>query len=322
MLRRIAVYLLCISIASLNLMPAPVYANEAAVATSFNEAELLEKYPNAKVIRVSPEEYQSLEKKLQQGGYRQSKIVPLQLAQNKFSAVVEQQKDLTLADDCVEKSSGSAGEDSLRVMVDFTDGMLKSSNGSSGDEAAVIFVIIGTVVVIVWALYVFKYFYDVSLGNATCGRWNELTVVKSITSTSEDQHARFNGLRYSTGFRDGSLDVGIGFELGQTDILLSEIGVLELKGRYWLLGPILRWRLTQEKNPSYFQMNFVAGSTEHDEIGLLAKASLGLILGIGDSMQLGLNWGAMNINLEDNQGLISERSQYHYLYGINMGFRF
>lgn len=197
-----------------------------------------------------------------------------------------------------------------------------NSSGSSSDDAAVLFVVVGTVVVIVWALYVFKYLYDISLGNTPCGRWSELAVVSSNASAGVAQHARFDGLRYSTGFREGSLDVGLGFELGQTDILLSEVGVLELEGRYWLLGPILRWRLSRGKNPSYFQMNFVAGSTEHDEVGLLAKASLGLLFGIGDSLQLGVNWGAMNINLNDNQGIISERSQYHYLYGINMGFRF
>lgn len=326
MFHRLTAYLICFAMTGLNVMPRPVYAAELSSSAAFNEAELLEKYPNAKVIRVSPEEYQVLEKELQQRGYRRSELVPLQLAQNNIEHdavdIEEQRDDLTLADDCVEEGDGDAGDESLRVMIDFTEDMMNSSNGSSGEGAAVVFVIVGTVVVVVWALYVFKYLYDVSLGNAPCGRWHELTVVKSIASSGEGQHARFDGLRYSTGFRDGSLDVGIGFELGQTDILLSEVGVLELKGRYWLLGPILRWRLSQGINPSYFQMNFVAGSTEHDEVGLLAKASLGLLFGIGDSMQLGLNWGAMNINLDENQGIISERSQYHYLYGINVGFKF
>ncbi|MCW8831546.1 MAG: hypothetical protein OQK32_08525, partial [Gammaproteobacteria bacterium] len=287
--------------------------------------ELLEKYPNARVIHVSPEEYTVLEKKLQQHGYRQSEVVPLQLAQSDVEepvVLVEPEDDPQPADDCTQKVEQNTDDDSLRVMLEVTDDVLNSSGNGSGDGAAVLFVIVGTVVVIVWALYVFKYLYDVSLGDAPCGRWHELTVVSSSASVGDGQHARFDGLRYATGFRDGSLDVGIGFELGQTDILLSEVGVLELKGRYWLLGPMLRWRLSQEKNPSYFQMNFVAGSTEHDEVGLLAKASLGLLFGIGDSMQLGLNWGVLNIDLNEDQGIITERDQYHYLYGINVGFKF
>lgn len=322
MFHRLTVYLICFFMISMNLMPRPVYAGQFPHSGSFNEKELFEKYPAAKVIRVTPEEYLTLENKLRQQGYRQSERVSLELAQNNVDVPRVQQGNVVLADDCAEKGNKSASEESLRVMVDFTDDMMRSGNGSSGDGAAVLFVIVGTVVVVVWALYVFKYLYDVSVGNAPCGHWNELTVVSSAAATGEAQHARFGGLRFATGFREGILDVGIGFELGKTDILLSEVGVLELKGRYWLLGPVLRWRLSQGGNPSYFQMNFVAGTTEHDEVGRLAKASLGLLLGIGDSMQLGLNWGALNINLNGDQGIITERSQYHYLYGVSMGFRF
>lgn len=325
MFHRIVVFFICFAMTGLSVIPHSSYAGALSSSPDFSEAELLNKYPTAKIIRVSADEYLTLEKKLQQRGYQQSEVVPLQLAENNIKqaeAVDITKNNLALVDDCAETVQENAGEESLRVMVDFTDDIMKSSNGSSGDAAAVLFVVVGTVVVIVWALYVFKYLYDISFGSKPCGLWNELTLSKSVASTIEGQHARFDGLRYSTGFRDGSLDVGFGVELGQADILLSEVGILELKGRYWLLGPILRWRLSQGINPSYFQMNFVAGTTEHDEVGMLAKASLGLLFGIGDSMQLGLNWGAMNINLNENQGVISERSQYHYLYGINMGFRF
>ncbi|MFC1589556.1 hypothetical protein ACFL3P_04715 [Pseudomonadota bacterium] len=334
MFHRLTAYILCFSLIGLNIMPHPVYAVEHASPATFNEVELLEKYPNAKVIRVSPNEYQTLQKKLQQRGYRQSQVVPL-LARGEIEyeqgfepepvelKVVEpQQSEEVLTDDCAEQDTKGGGEDSFRVMLEITDDALSSSGNSSGDEAAVVFVIIGTVVVVMWVAYVFKYLYDVSMGRATCGHWHEVTAVRSNASVGEEQHARFDGLRYSTGFREGSLDVGIGFELGQADILLSEVGTLELQGRYWLLGPILRWRLSQDKNPSYFQMNFVAGSTEHDEVGLLAKASLGLLFGIGDSMQLGFNWGALNIDLNENQGIITERDQYHYFYGLAVGFKF
>ena len=333
MFHRLTTYLVCIALVVMNTMPHPAYAEEVLSQPNLTEVELLEKYPDAKIIRVSPEQYQRLENKLQQQGYQQSEVIPLQLTQNEIeyehgfepevvnSSVVESQDDENLSGDCVEKRGEKAGEDSLRIMLDITDDAMRTG-GSSGDDAAVLFVIVGTVVVFIWTLYVFKYFYDVALGVAPCGRWNELAVVSSSVSTGEGQHAFFNGLRYSTGFRDGTLDVGIGFELGQTDILLSEVGTLELQGRYWLVGPVLRWRLSPVKNPSYFQMSFVGGSTEHDEVGLLAKASLGLLFGLGDSLQLGVNWGAMNIDLDEDQGMITERSQYHYLYGINVGFKF
>lgn len=323
MFQRITTYFLCLSMIGMNIMPCSVYATEHPASAAFNEAEILEKYPNARVIHVTKEEYRALEKELQQRGYLQSQAI--QLAQNDSEAEVlfeSEQDRSTDADDCAGSSGKSSGNDSFQVVLDITDDVLNSGGSSSGDESAVVFVIIGTVVVLVWTLYVFKYLYDISLGHAPCGRWHEVTVVRSSASTGEGQHARFDGLRYSTGFRDGTLDVGIGFELGQADILLSEVGTLELQGRYWMLGPILRWRITEDINPSYFQMNFIAGSTEHDEVGLLAKASLGLLFGIGDAMQLGFNWGAMNIDLNENQGIITERDQYHYFYGLNVGFKF
>jgi hypothetical protein len=334
MFHRLTVYLICFAMTGMSVIPHPAYAVERPAMIASSEAELLEKYPDAKVIRVSPDEYPILEKKLHQQGYKQSETLSLQLAQNdrandkrngKQSDALDtgqQQGASPSRGECEEPGGQSSSEKSLRVMVDFTEDMMNSSGNTSSDDAAVVFVVIGAVVLVVWTLYVFKYFYDVSVGIVPCGRWNELTVVTSVTSTSDEQHARFNGLRYSTGFRDGPTDVGISFELGKTDILLKEVGALELKGGYWLLGPMLRWRISQGLNPSYFQMNFIAGTTEHSEVGVLAKASLGVLFGIGESMQLGLNWGAMNINLNGDQGIITDHSQYHYLYDINVGFRF
>jgi hypothetical protein len=69
-------------------------------------------------------------------------------------------------------------------------------------------------------------------------------------------------------------------------------------------------------------MNFMGGSTEHDEVGVLARASLGFRLGLGDHVHVGVSWGAMNVRLNNDQGIISDRDQYHYLYGINAGFGF
>ncbi|NOQ49572.1 MAG: hypothetical protein GQ553_02775 [Nitrosomonadaceae bacterium] len=326
MFHQLTTYLICFSMIGMHVVPHTVYAADNPFVAGLSEAELLEKYPGAKVIHVTPEEYPALEKKLRQRGYSQAEHVSLTVAQKnteKDKRVPEStSKESSSRDDCAGGGLESAGKESVRVMVDITDDMMKSGNNASGDEAVVLFIIIGTVVLIVWALYVFKYIYDVSLGLNPCGRWNDLTVVGSTTSTSDDQHARFDGLRYATGFRDGMMDVGISIELGRADILLKEVNSLELKGTYWLIGPTLRWRLSQNINQSYFKMNFTAGTTEHSEIGLLAKASLGLLFGVGESMQLGFSWGVLSIDLDEDQGIISDRSQYHYLYGINMGFRF
>lgn len=328
MLHRLTVCFVCVALLGMGVLPHPVYAAQLFSLAGPDQAQLLEKYPDARIVSVTPEQYRVLEKELQQRGYRPSAV--LTLAQN--TDVIEPQRqnaniepvsgEESLSGDCVEQDDSSASEDSFRVMVDVTDDLMNSGNGSSGDDAVVVFVIVGTVVIVVWALYVFKYLYDVSVGATPCGGWNELTALTAASSSTAGQHIRFEGIRYATGFRADALDVGFSFELGQTDILLTEIGTLELQGRYWLMGPMLRWRLSQKANPSYFQMDFVAGSAEHDAVGLLAKASMGLLFGIGDALQFGLNWGAVKINLDENQGIISHRNQYHYIYSASLGFKF
>ena len=240
------------------------------------------------------------------------------------SGSVTIQKNVPLSDDCNSRSGGvsTPGDDSLRVMVDFSSDMMKSSGSGNGDGAVIVFVIVGTVLIVVWALYVFKYLYDVATGFSPCGKWSDLVFTSSSISGYGNQRANFNGIRYMTGFRDGATEFGIAAELGYSDILLNEITTPEMKGLYWFIGPILRWRLSASKNPHYFQMNFLAGSTEHDEMGVIAQATLGLQFGIGDAMRLGLSWGAMNINLKNDQGIISDDEQYYYLYGLNVGYRF
>lgn len=326
MFHRLTTYFVCIALIGYSIVPDPVCAMDKASIAEFSETELLEKYPGARIIQVTEAEYPALEKKLRQHGYSQAEKVPLQLVQQDVPMDVQgtiQQKDYSDSrDDCAGEGLESAGEQSIDVLVDFTEDMMKTGGNSSSDDAAVLFIVIGTIVVVVWALYVFKYLYDVSVGLVPCGRWNEVTAVTGSTSTNSNQHARFDGLRYATGFRDGIADIGISFELGQADILLTEVGVLELKGRYWLMGPMLRWRFSEGINPLAFQLNFTAGTTEHSEVGLLAKASMAILFGIGESVQIGLSWGALNINLDEDQGIISDHSQYHYLYGINLGYRF
>lgn len=326
MLKRFIACFVCVSIAATNSVPAHVYAHEQVPASVISEAGLLEKYPDARIIRVSPDEYPAFERKLRKRGYRQAETLNIQMAledtRAEYRESAQTPANAKTANDCAGEGVDSSGEQSINVLLDITDDMMDAGQRSSGDAAAVVFIIIGTVVVIVWTLYVFKYLYDVSFGLVPCGRWHEFTAVSSSASTSGNQHARFNGLRYSTGFRDGAAYVGIGLEIGRADILLEEAGLLELKGNYFMMGPMLRWRLSRGINPAAFQLDFTAGTTEHDEIGLLAKARMSLLFGIGDNLRLGLSWGVLNINLDEDQGVITERSQYHYLYGISMGFRF
>lgn len=287
---------------------------------SLDEQALISQYPNAKILHVSAEQYPQLAQQLRSRGYNQASM---QLASND-SYPTDTQEDYVESEksnDCGGRSS-SAGEESFEFMLDVSSDVLQKGSGGNDEGAVIVFVIVGTVLVVVWALYVFKYLYDVSTGFEPCGYWYEFTMASSSISGSSDEYADFNGIKYMTGFRDGATDVGIIVELGQADILLPQLLNQRLKGRYWFLGPVLRWRLSASENPHIFSMNFQAGTTEHDEMGVIAQASLGLQFGLGDSMHLGFSWGAMNIDVKESQGIIIDRDEYYYLYGVNFGFKF
>ena len=308
------------------LMWTGVVPARADVARLMDAAALRTHYPNAKIIQVEAADYPQLAESLSRQGYLAQ--AELQASSGQWIGSVRQPppeisppQPEPSSDDCNNRQTPPAGEESVRVMVDFSSDMMKSG-GNNRDAAAVVFVIIGTVLIVVWALYVFKYIYDVSTGFVPCGKWSDLMITSSSISGNANQRAKFNGLRYMTGFRDGATEVGISAELGQAHILLPELGATELEGLYWFIGPMLRWRISAGNNPHYFQMNFLAGSTEHDAMGVIAQANLGLQFGMGDAFRLGVSWGAMNINLNNDQGIISEREQYYYLYGVNMGYKF
>lgn len=294
-------------------------AMETPILTGLqDEHALLQQYPNAKILRVSAEEYPQLASQLQSQGYNQANS---QLASNDNTSQVSinTQPVAAEAGDCGGNNQ-SADDSSVQFMLDVSSDMLGSSGDSDG--AAVVFVIVGSVLVVVWTLYVFKYLYDVASGFNPCDPWHEFTAASSRISSSSTERADFHGLKYMTGFRDGATEVGFSVELGNADIFLPQLTNQRLQGTYWMLGPLLRWRMSAGNNPHYFDMSFVGGSTDHNETGLIAKATIGMQFGLSDNMHLGLNWGAMNIDIKESQGLLNDGNKYYYLLGANFGVRF
>ncbi len=321
-MKRTIARLLCFLLAWSTVIP--VCATGASTVRGMDEAQLRAQYPNARIIHVSETEYPSLARSLRDQGYLpEGEGSPWQLAQNGDSGADvprRSERGSRRSDrqgECGSRGYSSQGDTSVRLGLDLRGG----SGGGSSEEAAVVFVIIGTVVLVVWTLYLFKFVYDVSLGYHPC-RWHELALSSTVISTDSPQHTLFAGLNYKTGILDGGTEFGISVEAGRSDIYLIDNGSLHLAGLYWLVGPTLRWRMSSGRNPHYLDMDFVAGSTEHDEMGLIAKADIGVRFGIGDALNLGVSWGAMNLQLDEDQGVVSERDQFHYLYGISMGYRF
>lgn len=286
-------------------------------------ADIHRKYPGARVLHVSPEAYPALAATLSSKGYRPAGEQMALNSDDRYTgtAPVDGSGPALEDGDCADTPRDRrTGDVSLRLAVDATGDAI-STRGRGGGDSVVLFVIVGTVVLVVWTLYAFKYLFDLAVGRRPCGTWSDLTASTGWASGDRKAYARFGGIRYRTGFRKGSTDVGISAEVGESRIELPDES-LDLRGTYWLVGPLLRWQAGGGRNPHYFQMEFLAGSTENEEVGVLAQARVGLNFGVDEHFRWGLNVGALNINLDETEGMIRDRSQYHYLFGLEMGYRF
>jgi hypothetical protein len=319
--------LLVVALAALPWQPAQAQFLHAAAPVDAQSLRTL--HPQAQVIEVSAEDYPALAQRLRQSGYRPGDgAAGRQLAANALPAPAPGPEpdlpplaDEEPVDDCArqprQRTDGQVG---IQVNI----GNMRHSSGGrgSGNDAAVIFVIVGTVVLVVWTVYAIKYLADRARGVPLCGeRASEWSLSSTSLNAGRSQQANFNGLRYVGTVSQEAFGFGIGAEIGQSEVLLAEAGTLRLRGLYWLAGPLLRWRLSPAVNPSYFQMEFLAGSTENNEMGVIAVAKLGFNFGLTDRVRLGLSYGAMNLNLHE-QGIILDRSQTYTLWGLDMGYRF
>lgn len=345
MFRRSIIQLLCVALAGMPLYPA--HADNRPIPGHVDVQTLQALYPHATVIQVSPEEYPELERNLRRAGYQaQSDAQPLLLAVNEQSVATppapaptpapQPQPQGSSSVDCSARSASSDNDGGGNVNVDIRIGGSSggrdsggrssgrgSGGGGSSDGAAVILVVIGAIVLVVWTIYAIKYLADMATGgtDACSRRWSEWAVSATGINSYRPQYANFTGVRYLTGVDHAGLNFGLSAELGHADVLLAEASTIHLQGLYWMVGPLLRWGLSHGRNPSYLQMELLAGSTENREMGLIAAAKLGLNFGIGDRVRLGISYGALNMNLHE-QGIILERSQSYTLWGVDMGFRF
>jgi len=306
--RKILAGLLCITVGCTSSFPA--YADRPGRAVPVDGQD-----PGARVIRVTPEAYPALARKLSKQGYRPAKET---VALNGEPKIRKSSSDPSEGPPSPDGCGGpTTSDDSLRVAVDAT-GEAISDWGAGGDESAVVFVVIGAVVVVVWTLYAFKYLFDLAAGVRPCDAWSDFTF-SSARIDDHDLSASFNGVRFLTGVRNEATDFGISAQLGYSDIELPDAS-RTLHGTYWLVGPLLRWSMGGN-NPHYFQMEFLGGSTEHEEVGIIAQATAGVSFGVGNHFRWGVNIGALNIDLSETRGIVEDRT-YRSLLGIEMGYRF
>lgn len=211
---------------------------------------------------------------------------------------------------------------------------LGSGSGGNGDTAAVMFIVIGIVVVAALFIYAGKFIADlINNDDDYYSYWWDIGTQFINLDTENNQHGNFGGLKFSAGFIAARLaQLGLSIEIGKMDLdlLYNRNSIpqrINLQGTYWFIGPTVRWLLgnidnEQTINNSYVYFELLGGGTDRSEIDITAIARVGINTGIGEHMRIGIHYGAFYLGLDEDQGFANDGDNYWNTYGIELGYQF
>ena len=196
--------------------------------------------------------------------------------------------------------------------------------GGGGDAAVILYVLIGVVVVGAFIIYTADYIYHVVAYPGSNTYWWSLDLY-SAWIAGDDENGFLVGPRLSTGFVARDAHAGLSLEAGYFDIDIevedgtSEVGV---DGAYGMVGPHIRWLWSDaDGNPSHAGVELLVGTTTDGDIDLLSVARFNLSVGVGRHARAGFSIGAIYMDVEADEGLIRDESDFSLIVGGQVGIR-
>ena len=225
----------------------------------------------------------------------------------------------------------------VNLMVDFRDGRTGGGGGGwSGDElAAVIYVVVGVVVVGAFLIYGIQTLTELAVNPKDDPLFQEVGLRLSYSGhalrdgTGPDLYrdSYLAGLRYAIGFDRPGMDIGLAVEGGYIDVNLHEAGAplhsFDFHGGYLVAGPMLRFG---NYDPLSFSLEFLNGASNHESIGWISKSRMTLQARIGDHATFGGHLGAVFYDLQFLDGLAWRQGDFNrdlsLITGLDMGWEF
>ncbi len=320
------------AVLSVLLVMLPVWAAEVKKAeTAGSLDEIQKKYPGAKLKTMSLEEYGLMKAlyddmgKPYPGTERVSSYEDNRSVESSESNTSE--KTVASQEDNASESDETAGErperleKSAHVGVQHVHLDLPDIDGS-GDSALVVLVVIGVIVVAVLVVYAGKYLYDVATSNKKYDYWMDMGWTYTYFSSEATYNAgSMSGVKFSTGFKDGSAKIGMSAEAGAFAFKLDgakEFSWVEYGGSYAMAGPHVRF----ESGPNtYVYLELLGGKSSHESVDTLALGRFGIQALIG-RVTAGINIGAIYMGLEDAEGIAKDADNYETTTGFEIGYSF
>lgn len=205
--------------------------------------------------------------------------------------------------------------------------------GDSGDFAAVMFIVIGIVVIAALFVYAGKYIVDAINKEGDYFYWWDIGTHYITLATDNGEHGNFTGIKLGGGFvAHTSAHFGLSLEVGQLDLdLVYKNNAipqrLTTEGNYWFVGPTVRWllgNLDTEKtiNNSHFYFELLGGSSDQSQIEMMGIARVGFNTGINKHLRLGLHYGAFYLGLNEDEGIANDGDNLWNMFGLEIGYQF
>ncbi len=224
------------------------------------------------------------------------------------------------------------------LVLDWTDrGHGGRGGGMSGsDWAAIIYVVVGVVVVGAFIIYGVQTIVELAANEGDYPLFQELGFRLSYSGkefrdaqTGPDMYrdAYLTGIRYAIGFDRPGMGMGLSVEGGYLDVKLRGISdpghSFDFNGGYLVAGPLLRFG---SNDPFSFSLEFLNGTSTHASIGWISKSRMTLQAKVGSHTLLGAHLGAVFYDLHFLDGLGWRQGNFNrdlsLIYGLDAGWEF
>ncbi len=218
----------------------------------------------------------------------------------------------------------------INLFADVREGHGGGGGWSGDDWAAVIYVVVGVVVVGAFVIYGLQMLTELAINKDDYPMFMEAGLRLSYSGKAfEDPNGRGDlyrdaylaGLRFAIGFDRPGMGIGLAVEGGYIDVFLRGIDnpaeTFDFKGGYLVAGPMLRFG---DNKPWSFSLEFLNGTSNHASIGWISKSRMTLQYKVGDHLLLGGHLGAVFYDLHFLDGLGVREGNFNRDLSLISGF--
>jgi hypothetical protein len=290
-------------------------------SNSMTVDELRSMYPTAEMKQVTIDEFEAI---TNDPGAQTTVIVEPGLDAGARTNVTRQSQSAPTPEPSRRRPRPAPNEDVV-VVDDWSVNIFGSVDVDNADVAAVVFVLVGVVVVAAAVVYAGAFAYQALTSSGEEYAWWLDGGAQGYAFFGGERSGGMYGLRLAGGFMGAYADTGLavegGYLHGQVRVGDTDQAV-DVSSAYGMLGPTVRWVLTGIENPMMLELELLVGLAADDNLDLLSRATAGLSWGVGSDWRAGIAVGSLYTEVHTTEGPATTDSSFNLTSGVQMGRRF